>query len=159
MFLMILIWSLIILQNDPQKEMRFIYDSPNRRIPLFCNFPLYAIRYNYNFGELRRGKNIIYVWWFILILIIRWLILILSFLIDHVILFFDYLHQFPFVSHMIHSNLFVWTFLRVLFSPDRSIHHLGIYYLILRTLIKSDSYNRSFLFTLSLWSHPCMVLS
>ena len=113
------------------------------RYPRFSDFPLYAIRYNYNFGELRRGKNIIYVWWFILILIIRWLILILSFLIDHVILFFDYLHQFPFVSHMIHSNLFVWTFLRVLFSPDRSIHHLGIYYLILRTLIKSDSYNRN----------------
>ena len=29
--------------------------------PRFSDFPLYAIRYNYNFGELRRGKNYIYV--------------------------------------------------------------------------------------------------
>ena len=41
MFLMILICSLIIQQNDLQKKMRYVYDSPNRRIYPFSVIFLY----------------------------------------------------------------------------------------------------------------------
>ncbi len=52
MFLMILICSLIIQQNDLQKKMRYVYDSPNRRNPfsvifLYIQFGIITILVNW----------------------------------------------------------------------------------------------------------------